>query len=61
MRKAYIEPDGIEITFPDEIYLDNNHIRRTVQCIIAEGVEHREKRKFKRDQRQAKRRKSFWK
>lgn len=61
MRKAYIEPDGIEIIFPDEIYLDNNHIRRTVQCIIAEGVECKEKRKFKMDQRKAKRRKSFWK
>lgn len=61
MRKAVITPDGIEVLFPDEVYLDSNHIRRTIQCIIAESVAYAEERKQKREQRQAKRNKPFWK
>ena len=49
MRKAYIEPDGIEVLFPDEVYLDSNHIRRTVQCIMAESAAYTEERKQKRE------------
>lgn len=56
-----IDIDGSEFVVPDEVYLDSNNIRRTMQFLEAERRKWRKDWKEKKDQRQAKRRKSFWK
>lgn len=54
-------PEGMEIICPEPVYLDSNNVGRTVKFLIAESELYKLERKFKRDQRQAKRRKPFWK
>ena len=54
-------PEGMEIICPEPVYLDSNNVGRTVKFLIAESELYKLERKFKRDQRKAKRRKSFWK
>lgn len=54
-------PEGTEIIVPEPVYLDNNNVGRTVKFLIAESELYKLERKFKKDQRQAKRRKPFWK
>lgn len=54
-------PEGMEIICPEPVYLDSNNVGRTVKFLIAESELYKLERKFKREQRQAKRRKLFWK
>ena len=54
-------PEGMEIICPEPVYLDSNNVGRTVKFLIAESELYKLERKFKRDQRKAKRKRSFWK
>jgi hypothetical protein len=54
-------PEGLEIICPEPVYLDSDNVGRTVKFLIAESQLYKMERKFKKDLRQAKRRKPFWK
>lgn len=56
-----IDVDGAEQVIPDEVYLDSNNIRRTMRFLEAEKKKWIGDWKEKKEMRQAKRRKPFWK